>query len=60
MMEQIKLFLFVLSIVYTLRFIVEFALKLITQDNPEPMRISNVNQIFLYFSISYIITFFLI
>jgi len=59
-MEQIKLFLFVLSVIYTLRFIIEFALKLILQNNPDPMKISNVNQIFLYFSISYIITFILI
>ncbi len=58
-MEQIKLFLFVLSLIYSLRFVFEFVIKL-TQENPEPMDISKVNQTFLYFSVSYIITFFLI
>lgn len=58
-MEQIKLFLFVLSIIYSVRFAFEFVIKL-TQENPEPMQISKVNQTFLYFSVSYIITYFLI
>ena len=42
-----------------MRFVSEFVFKL-TQENPEPMKISNINQVFLYFSVSYIITFFLI
>jgi hypothetical protein len=59
MMEQIKLFLFVLSLVFTLRFVMEFVIKLI-QDNPTPMSISKINESLLYVSISYIITYFLI
>jgi len=59
MMEEIKLFLFVLSIIYSLRIAVEFVVKL-TQDNPEPMKISKVEQTLLLFSISFIITHILI
>ena len=44
MIEQIKLFLFVLSILYTLRFIVEFVIRL-TQENPEPMTLTKWEQI---------------
>ena len=58
-MEEIKLFLFVLSIIYSLRIAVEFVMKL-TQDNPEPMKISKVEQTLLLFSISFIITHILI
>ena len=58
-MEEIKLFLFVLSIIYSLRIAVEFVVKL-TQDNPEPMKISKVEQTLLLFSISFIITHILI
>jgi hypothetical protein len=59
MMEQIKLFLFVLSILYSLRVIIEFVMKL-TQDNPQPMTLGKVENISLLLSISYIITFILI
>ena len=59
MMEQIKLFLFVLSIVFTLRFIIEFILKLV-QENPTPMSLSKVNESLLYVAVSYIITYILI
>lgn len=59
MMEQIKIFLFVLSIIYTLRFIFEFVFKL-TQENPEPLVIKETEKVFLYFSSAYIITYFLI
>jgi hypothetical protein len=59
MMEEIKLFLFVLSIIYSLRIAVEFVVKL-TQDNPEPMKISKVEQTLLLFSISFVITHILI
>ena len=58
-MEEIKLFLFVLSIIYSLRIAVEFVVKL-TQDNPEPMKISKVEQTLLLFSISFVITHILI
>jgi hypothetical protein len=59
MMQEIKLFLFVLSIIYSIRIIVEFILKL-TQENPEPMKLSKVEQAIQVFAISYIITYILI
>ena len=43
MLQQIKLFLFVLSIIYTLRFVVELVIRLF-QDNPEPMTLSKLEQ----------------
>ncbi len=58
-MEQIKLFLFVLSILYTSRFIVEFVIRL-TQENPEPMTVTKLEQLFQLVSLSYIITYILI
>jgi hypothetical protein len=59
MMQEIKLFLFVLSVVYSIRIIVEFILKL-TQENPEPMKLSKVEQAIQVFALSYIITYILI
>jgi hypothetical protein len=59
MMQEIKLFLFVLSIIYSIRIIVEFILKL-TQENPEPMKLSKVEQAIQVFALSYIITYILI
>lgn len=59
MMEQIKLFLFVLSLIYTLRFLFEFVFKL-TQENPEPLVIKEIEKVFLYLTSAYIITYFLI
>jgi len=56
MIEQIKLFLFILSIVFSLRFVVEFVLKLF-QEEPVPMKVSKVDEVVLYFTISYIITY---
>ncbi len=59
MIQEIKLFLFVLSILYSIRIIVEFILKL-TQENPEPMKLSKVEQAIQVFALSYIITYILI
>jgi len=59
MMEQFKLFLFVLSIIYSIRVVVEFVIKL-TQDNPEPMTLTKLENIALLLSLSYIITYILI
>jgi hypothetical protein len=59
MMEQIKIFLLVLSVVYLSKFIIEFIIKLM-QDNPEPMKISKVEEVIQLLSSSYIITYFLI
>jgi hypothetical protein len=59
MMIQIKLFLLVLSIVYLVRFIVEFVIRL-TQENPDPMKMSKIEQVSQLLAISYIITYILI
>ena len=59
MINEIKLFLFVLSIIYTLRFIVEFGFKF-TQENPEPMEVSAAEKVSVYLSLAYIITYILI
>ena len=59
MIEQIKLFLFVLSLVFTIRFAIEFVIELV-QDNPTPMSISKIDETLLYLTVAYIITYFLI
>lgn len=59
MMQEIKLFLFVLSIIYSIRIVVEFVIKL-TQENPEPMKLSKVEQAIQVIALSYIITYILI
>ena len=58
MLQQIKLFLFVLSIIYTLRFVVELVIRLF-QDNPEPIKLSKLEQFYQFVALSYIITFIL-
>lgn len=52
-------FLLVLSIINVLRFVLEFAFKLI-QENPEPLEVTKTETVFLYLSLSYIITYFII
>lgn len=59
MMEQIKLLLFVFSILYTVRFIIEFVIRLI-QENPEPMEVTKLEQTTQLVALSYIITYILI
>ena len=58
MLLQIKLFLFVLSVIYNLKFIIELTVRLF-QDNPEPMRLSKLEQFYQFIALSYIITFIL-
>ena len=58
MLQQIKLFLFVLSVIYNLKFIIELTVRLF-QDNPEPMRLSKLEQFYQFVALSYIITFIL-
>ena len=58
MMQQIKLFFFVLGILYLTKFLLEFIVKLF-QESPEPMKLSNVEQIILLVAFSYIITYIL-
>lgn len=55
---QIKIFLFVLSIIYTLRFLAELVIRLF-QDEPEPIILSKLEQFYQYIALSYIITFIL-
>lgn len=59
MEHQIKIFLFILSLVYELRFVVEIILKFF-QDDPNPLVIKETEKVFLYFSVAYTITYFLI
>ena len=59
MKEEIELFVFVLSMLYTTVFGFNFVLKLF-QDNPEPIKISKLDGALLYVAVSYIITYFLI
>ncbi len=56
MEKTIELYLFILSIIFTLRFIIEFFVRF-KEENPKPMVIDTPNRIFLYLAISYIITF---
>lgn len=60
MIEEIKLFFFILSIVYTIRFPLEFLIKLFVITNPEPLLISKEEKYILYITISYIITYLII
>jgi len=57
-MYQIKVFLFVISILFSIRLIAEFTIKLF-QDNPEPLVLSKTEQVLVYLAASYIITFIL-
>jgi len=57
-MYQVKVFLFVISILFSLRLIAEFTIKLF-QDNPEPLVLSKTEQVLIYLAASYIITFIL-
>ena len=59
MKEEIELFVFILSVLFTSTFAFNFVLKLF-QDNPEPIKISRVDGALLYLATSYIITYFLI
>jgi hypothetical protein len=59
MINEIKLFLFVLSIVFQMRFIIEFLYQL-TRETPEPMTIKENEKTLLYFAGAYIITYILI
>ena len=56
MIKAISVFLFILSIVFILRYVVEIFLA-IRSDVPKPININKVIEVFLYLSISYILTF---
>lgn len=56
MMYKIEIFLLVSSLIYCLKFLSEFLLKF-TDENPEPIKVSVIEKIFLLVAVSYIITF---
>jgi hypothetical protein len=57
MIEQLKLFLFILSIIFVLRYLIELIFKFLIIEEPNPIVVTNTEEVFLYLSISYIITF---
>jgi hypothetical protein len=59
MIKNIELYLFILSIVYLGKYIIELALRL-RQDNPKEMKLSKIQEISIYLSLSYLITYILI
>ena len=54
-MDEIKLFLFVLSLLFICKNIIIFSIKLFETD-PEPMTLTMTEKILLYLSFSYVIT----
>ena len=56
MISEIKIFLFVLSVLFIGKLFVQFIFKLV-QPVTEPLKIGDVEKVFIYLSISYIITF---
>lgn len=56
MMDEFKLFMFFLSILFLLKNIGVFAIK-IFQTDPQPMRITKAEVILIYMSLSYLLTF---
>lgn len=53
---MISIFFFILSIIFLLRYVGEFLLAL-RDENPKPMAINKIIEIFIYISVSYVITF---
>lgn len=51
-----SIYFLILSIVFLLRYIVGFILRM-RDENPQPMEINKVTEIFIYIAVSYIITF---
>lgn len=56
MIKMISIFFFILSIIFLLRYVGEFLLAL-RDENPKPMAINKIIEIFIYISVSYVITF---
>jgi hypothetical protein len=59
MIQKIELYFFILSIVFSIRFVIEFVSKL-REENPTPMQMEKHNQAFLYLTTSYIVTYLII
>ncbi len=55
-MKIASIFFFVFSIIFLLRYAVEFLIML-RNDNPKPMTINKVTEISIYVAVSFIITF---
>jgi hypothetical protein len=55
-MGKIELFLFVLSLVYSLKYLIQFVM-VIKQDNPPPFKITIPEQVILYCSVAYVFTY---
>jgi len=55
-MGKIALFTFVLALIYSIKYLIQFILVL-KQDNPQPIKIKPVEQTLLYFSIAYVFTY---
>jgi hypothetical protein len=55
MLEKVKIFVLVLSIIYCLKYLFEF-IVLLRQDDPPPMNLGVVEKVLLYLSMSYIVT----
>jgi hypothetical protein len=56
MIKVISIFFFIFSIIFLLRYAIEFFITL-RDENPKPMTINKVTEIFIYVSVAYIITF---
>jgi hypothetical protein len=56
MINNIELYILILSIVFILKFVFEFVVKLFV-TSAEPLSINKYEKVILYFAISYIITY---
>ncbi len=56
MIKAISIFFFIFSIIFLLRHIGEFLLML-RDENPRPMSINKVTEIFIYAAVAYVVTF---
>jgi hypothetical protein len=56
MIKAISIFFFILSIIFILRYVIEIFLA-IRSEEPRPININKIIEVFLYISISYILTF---
>lgn len=59
MINNIELYILILSIVFIMRFVVEFIIKLFVSD-AKPLSVNTYEKVIFYFAISYIITYILI
>lgn len=55
-MQIASIFFFILSIIFLLRYVVEFFIML-RAENPKPLTINKITEVLLYIAVSYIITF---